>query len=89
MHAMDNAKDIAARIGQRRIAMALGVGATAVNNAVARGKFPAAWLPVIRQICAADGITCHESAFNFRAATDGQVDALLPRAQSCAGGPTE
>jgi hypothetical protein len=44
---------------------------------------------VIRQICAADGITCHESAFNFRAATDGQVDALLPRAQSCAGGPTE
>ncbi|WP_412506191.1 hypothetical protein [Roseovarius sp. SYSU LYC5161] len=86
---MDDAKDIAARIGQRRIAMALGIGVTAVNNAVVRGKFPAACLPVIRQICATEGITCHESAFNVRAATDGQVDALLPRKQSCAGGPSE
>lgn len=86
---MSHAKHIAAKIGQRRIAMALSVGATAVNNAVVRGKFPAAWLPVIRQICEAEGITCHESAFNFRAANDDHFEALLPREQSCAGGPSE
>jgi hypothetical protein len=89
MHTMDNAKDIAALIGQRRIAVALGIGVTAVNNAVVRGKFPAAWLPVIRQICATEGIACHESAFNFRAATDGQFDARLPHEPCCAEGPSE
>jgi hypothetical protein len=64
---MDKAKIIAAQIGQRNIASALGIGVTAVNNAVVRGRFPATWFPVIRKMCEVEGIICSEDAFNFKA----------------------
>lgn len=57
---------VAAQLGQKQIALALGVGATAVNNAVVRGVFPATWFPVIRKLCADEGIECPETAFNFK-----------------------
>lgn len=63
---MEHAKNIAAQLGQKQIALALGVGATAVNNAVVRGVFPATWFPVIRTMCVSEGIDCPEAAFNFK-----------------------
>lgn len=76
---MNKAKYIAAQLGQRRIATRLGVGASAVNNAVVRGKFPPAWFPVIRQICEAEGIICPEAAFNFRAQSNDHLELLPSR----------
>ena len=63
---MDYARDIAAHLGQRRIAFALDLGVTAANNALKRGKFPPAWFPIIRGMCEARGIVCPEEAFGFK-----------------------
>ena len=63
---MDKAKHIADQLGQAKIALALGVGVTAVNNAVSREYFPATWYPVIRDMCRKAGLDCPESAFNFK-----------------------
>lgn len=86
---MDNAKHIAAQIGQKRIATALGVGATAVNNAVVRGKFTAAWFPIIRRMCEAEGIECPEVAFNFKATVDDHSGSLLSRKPQSSAGLSE
>lgn len=63
---MTKAKHIADQLGQAKIALALGVGVTAVNNAVSREYFPATWYPVIRDMCREAGQECPESAFNFK-----------------------
>jgi hypothetical protein len=63
---MVDAKNIAAQLGQRKIAVALDLGATAVNNALKRGKFPAAWYPIVREMCKAQGLKCPEDAFGFK-----------------------
>jgi len=57
---------IVAKLGQKRIADTLGVGAAAVSVAVTRGKLPPAWLPFVREMCAAEGIACPERAFGFK-----------------------
>lgn len=63
---MTEAQHIASALGQAAIAKRLGVGLTAVNNAVSRGKFPAAWFPAVREMCGEAGQDCSESAFNFK-----------------------
>jgi hypothetical protein len=63
---MTPAQHIASVVGQRRLADKLGVGLTAVNNAVARGHFPATWARVVEGVCAEKGMECPDEAFNFR-----------------------
>jgi len=76
---MTNAKHIADQLGQAKIALALGVGVTAVNNAVAREYFPATWYPVIRGMCRDAGLDCPENAFNFKSPSfDAQTTDSLP-----------
>jgi len=59
-------KNIADRLGDDAIASACGVSSHSVRNARWQGGFPASWFPVIRQMCAKDGLDCPESAFNFK-----------------------
>lgn len=63
---MKTAREIVAHLGQRSIATALGVSVQAVSVAVTRGTLPSAWLPIVRQMCAAEGIACPERAFGFK-----------------------
>ena len=63
---MENTKHIADQLGQAKIALALGIGVTAVNNAIARGYFPATWYPIIRDMCRDGGVECSMDAFNFK-----------------------
>lgn len=64
---MNTAQDIASELTQVQIARALGVGVTAVNNALQRGGlFPAGWYPVVRSLCEERGLECPEGAFNFK-----------------------
>lgn len=65
---MKNARHIADTLTQRAIAQRLGLGVTAVNNAVKRGVFPASWFPVVREMCREADIDCPETAFNFKTA---------------------
>ena len=65
---MKNASDLADAIGRKTIAEALGVGGTAVSNAVVRGSFPPSWYLVIKDL--AEGAKCEtlcrEDLFHFK-----------------------
>lgn len=63
---MKSHQHIAKALGQKPLADALGVGVTAVNNSLSRDHFPAAWYPVIRDLCTEKGVECPEEAFNFK-----------------------
>lgn len=72
---MENAKQLADALGRAEIAQRLGVGATAVSNAVVRGAFPSSWYAVIRAMAKARGIDCPMKCFAWRAARPGRADA--------------
>lgn len=63
---MPNVHDITKAVGRDEIASRLGVGVAAVGNAVARGKFPAAWYFTVAAVCAEKGVECPPDAFNFK-----------------------
>lgn len=58
--------DVIAKIGEARLAAALGLGLSSVQNARTRGVFPASWSAIISDICLADDIYCPASAFSWR-----------------------
>ena len=67
LRAMTDAQHIAHEIGQRQLAERLGVGLTAVNNAITRDQgFPPAWYPVVKAACEEIGIDCPMTAFRWR-----------------------
>jgi hypothetical protein len=66
---MTTPRDIAEALGYGRIAACVGVGTTAVSNAVVRGRFPATWFIVISKLCAERGIDCPPQVFGMKAAT--------------------
>ena len=57
------ASDLLDRLGRPRVAAALGLTISAMNNAASRGKMPARWFAVIAALCAAEGIECPTEAF--------------------------
>lgn len=59
------ARTLADSLGRQTIADALGVGVTAVNNAVRRGTLPARWYDPLDQYCQEIGQECPRAAFNF------------------------
>ncbi|WP_156943951.1 hypothetical protein [Roseivivax isoporae] len=64
---MTDVQHIAKKIGQRRLAERLGVGVTAVNNAVQRDKvFPASWYPIVKEACEEVELACPMEAFRWR-----------------------
>lgn len=58
---------LADALGRRKIAEAVGVGATAVSNAVVRGRFPASWFLIIKRLADEAGQECPPALFNLRA----------------------
>lgn len=62
---METVRDIVAALGQKAVAEALGVGRTAVGNAVSRGRFPAAWYSVITKMCEARGMAAAPDLFGM------------------------
>lgn len=66
---MSKVHQICQVLGRKRIADSLGVGGTAVSNAVVAGVFPSSWFAVIADLCVAEGIDCPRDAFNWKAAS--------------------
>jgi hypothetical protein len=62
---MSTPSNIADALGRSQMAEALGVGKTAVSNAVVRGKFPPSWFLVISRMAAGLEIPCPPSAFGM------------------------
>lgn len=63
---MTSASDIADAIGRKTIADALGVGLTAVSNAVVRGWFPSSWFLVIGELAERAGRDCPPELFKMK-----------------------
>ena len=75
---MSSVSKIVDGLGRKNLADALGVGETAVFNAVRDGVFPAKWYKVVDKMCGDVDIACPDSLFRFsqaRIATDGQSPA--------------
>lgn len=67
---MNTASQLAQAIGRKNIEKAVGVGSTAVSNAVARGWFPATWFIVMSGMADKVGEQCPPELFKMRAAID-------------------
>lgn len=63
---MVTTQKIAKAVGRANMAKALGVGSTAVSNAVVSGKFPPAWFVVMQRLCAGADIDCPPSLFSMK-----------------------
>jgi hypothetical protein len=80
---MMNPKTFADAVGRKQIADAIGVGATAVSNAVVRGQLPAAWYLACTKLAQAHGIECPIEMFAMREANSQDVN-LFPAVQGAA-----
>lgn len=65
---MTTVADICSKIGRSELAECVGVGATAISNAVVSNAFPAKWYLVVRLLCDREQIECPECLFTFVAA---------------------
>ena len=62
---MMTAHELANAIGRKKIAQAVGVGPTAVSNAVTRGWFPATWFLAVCDLAEAIGVECPPELFKM------------------------
>lgn len=60
-----NMPELATALGRAALARRLGVVVTAVNNAVARGKFPCSWYLVVNAMAAERGLECSDEMFSM------------------------
>lgn len=67
---MMNASEFADALGRKKLADAVGVGTTAVSNAVVRGWFPASWFLVCDGLAGRAGVPCPPHLFRMRAFND-------------------
>jgi hypothetical protein len=65
---MTTPREIAETLGYGQIAAAVGVGLTAVSNAVSRDRFPATWFIVVSKLCRERGMDCPPEAFGMKPA---------------------
>ena len=72
---MSTASELADALGRKNIADALGVGLTAVSNAVVRGWFPSSWFLAVKAIADAVGHDCPPELFKMRIQNTPNVDA--------------
>jgi len=52
-------------VGRKVLADRLGVGKTAIGNAVSENLFPARWYVEVKALCDAHGLSCPASLFSF------------------------
>lgn len=74
---MTTASELADALGRKTIADALGVGLTAVSNAVVRGWFPSSWFLAVKSVADAAGQECPPALFKMRAHTSQNVNSLM------------
>lgn len=70
---MTTPAQIADSLGRKAIAEAIGVGKTAVSNAVVRGKFPPSWFLILSRMAADAGVDCPPSAFGMQMSLTGST----------------
>lgn len=71
---MMTAKDFAEALGRQEIADAVGVGLTAVSNAVVRGEFPSSWYLAVKSVADRQGRQCPPDLFKMRSVYTRNVD---------------
>ncbi|WP_152615645.1 hypothetical protein [Leisingera sp. ANG-M1] len=54
------------KIGRENISLRIGVGLTAISNAVVRGKMPSSWYEGVKKECDLQGIECPTTLFSFK-----------------------
>ena len=64
---MNNASSLADKIGRKRIADTIGVGVTAVSNAVVRGCFPSSWFVAMARLARDYDADCPPDLFGMKA----------------------
>lgn len=69
--------DLVTALGRSELTRLLGVGPTAISNAVVRGRFPAAWYVALADLAARQGLACPPALFHMRALPEALPDALL------------
>ncbi len=63
---MKQLSEILSDLDRRELCAALNVGEPALSNAVAKGKLPAKWYPVVRNIAEKKGIVLPDAIFNWK-----------------------
>jgi hypothetical protein len=72
------ALEVADRIGRRQIAAAVGVGTTAVSNAVARDmRFPSSWYLILSRLATEAGFTLAPELCGMKRRGDGNITLLV------------
>jgi hypothetical protein len=73
---MMTASEFADAIGRKKLVAALPVGATAVSNAVTRGRFPSSWFLVANRLAEEAGVECDPALFGMHSGDTHIVDNL-------------
>jgi hypothetical protein len=73
---MMTASELADAIGRKKLVAALPVGATAVSNAVVRGRFPSSWFLVACRLAEEAGVECDPALFGMHTLDTHNVDNL-------------
>lgn len=76
---MTTARDLTDAIGRTTLADTVGVGLTAVSNAVVRGYFPSSWFVAVKSLADAQGVACPPKLFKMRPITSPDVNAFPAR----------
>jgi hypothetical protein len=71
---MTKASELADTLGRRAIADAVGVGLTAVSNAVIRGAFPSSWYVACQTLAAEKHCECPPALFGMKAGAPQDVN---------------
>lgn len=69
---MITASEFADAVGRKEIADKLGVGTTAVSNAVVRGVFPSSWFFILQELSNDLDVECPPELFNMRTPKNSQ-----------------
>ncbi len=63
---MSNASTFANAVGRANLAKAVGVGMTAISNAVVRGWFPPSWFVAAKALADEKGVECPPDLFGMK-----------------------
>ena len=67
---MITAPQLADALGRKEMSKRLGVGTTAISNAVVRGWFPSSWFLVCEKLADEMNVDCPPALFNMRESDD-------------------
>lgn len=68
---MSNASTFAKSVGRADLSRAVGVGMTAISNAVVRGWFPPSWFVAAKALADERGVECPPELFGMKVPGEG------------------